>query len=478
MKALRLIAGTVCLLVCAGCGGGSTTAAPAAAAANTAAPDTSTSTTTSSTSGGCATISTGSKVYGFIPIGGTVVTALLQGGTTSTSGSKSVGMKSITSSTISFSVDSCAADGTALKVACVGYDSSKVAILDISVFVSKLVAGTTPTAADITVVEVDLGNAVTADFSGGSCLNCGVLTDPSDSRFVVSSGDGYRVLKYADNTVTGLATVNKSYLSDAAATPARNMAAENFAFDPATNRIYSPEYEGISGTNQNLWIVDLTKDKIYRWTKRMVDISEDATNGLTGLSSAFPYRLEADAASIDSATGVLALADEGQNGLLTVNLTGATFDDAAQTFDASYTVVAQASMVSRLPGIALEPTSHILFMEEEMGGRGVGVTQLPTSAAAGALSITNYNSALMPDPSATCTGITTWANAGDPHGLALFTGVIDSKPMGLLINSDKSCAAIVDMNALLAATKTVGTNTVDPAVDLLTTGVVTYVPLN
>lgn len=472
MGAMRVFASAVCLFVCVGCGGGSSTPAPADTGT------TGTSSTTSSTSGGCATISTGSKVYGFIPLNGTVVTAQLQGSSSAdVSAAKGAGLKSVTSSTTSFIVDSCAADGTALKVVCVGYLSSQVAILDISSFVTKLIAGETPTTSDITVVEVDLGNTVTADFSGGSCLNCGVLTDPGDSRFIVSSGDGYRVLNYSDNATSGTATVSKSYLSDATATPVRSMATENFAFDPTNNRIISPEYEGIAGTNQYLWIADLAADKLYRWTKRMVDVSADASAGLTGLSAAFPSGLEADAAAIDAGTGVLVLADEGQNGLLTVNLTGATFDDTALTFDASYTVVEQTSMVSRLPGIGVEPSGHILFMEEELGGSGVGVTQLPTSAASGALSITSYNSATMPDPSATCPGVTSWANAGDPHGLALFTGVVDSKPKGLLINSSKDCAAIVDLEGLLGALKGTGTNTVDSSVDLLTSGIVTYVSL-
>ena len=132
----------------------------------------------------------------------------------------------------------------------------------------------------------------------------------------------------------------------------------------------------------------------------MVDIANNAVAGITGYTDEL-YGFEADSSPIDTTMGVLIMADENQNGLIAVNLNDAVCDDTTDTFTATPSVIAIEDVGSRLPGIAAETTNHFLFGEEEFGA-GLGVAALPSTAATGAIAITDYNWASAPDPSATC----------------------------------------------------------------------------
>ena len=461
-KTFFLLGSILSLSLLAACGSSSTTPTPEPTPEPTPVGGVST------TSGGLATINTGSSVIGFIPVGLTVLAVPLDTGSASdsVSGLSKATLRSANLSIdVSFTINSCGADATDLKVVCVGYTSSMVAILDVADYVATLQDGGTPTADEITVSEVDLGNTDSASFSGGSCTNCGVLCDAGESRFIVSSGDGYRVLDYSGTVLT-------SYLTDLTSDPVRDLGTENFSFDSENKWIISPEYET---SNNYLWIVDLTNDAVYRWTNRMVPTSTDATNGLEELSS----DMVADAASVDPTTGALLIGDEYADSFLTVNLNAATFDDAAGTFTAPHDYVTMTNIVApglMSTGMAIESSSHLLFLEDEFGS-SMGLVSLPTAAAAGSISLSDYTTAAIPSPTATCASVFSWSNVGDPHGLALFTGVIDDAPKGLLINSDKTCAAIVDLDSFLAADDATTPHSVDPTIDLEATGVITFISL-
>jgi hypothetical protein len=448
----------------AGCGSSSSGGGGGGGSAGTAA----------TTSGGNAIISTGSSTIGFIPSGAALIAVPLEG-----SAPGALTLKDSTCAafpTPSFVLDSCGADGSPdLKVICVGFDSSKVAIFDVADFINS---GACPT-----LVEVDLGTIPTSSSSGGSCQNCGVLADVGDHRFIVSSGDGYRVLNYADNTSSGPATVAQSFLSDISniTDPSNpdakdpndpsfvNLFTENFAFDAVNNRIISPEYEN---TNQYLWIADLGANKVYRWVKRLVPTAIDATNGLPELDAAGISTPIADAASIDVDTQILTISVEFQTAVITLNLHDISFSDSDLTFDIgdAHSAAVLQNVFSPgggdlTTGQVIEPTAHLLFLEDEFED-AIGVVKLPGSASSGAVSgfaDADYTSATIPDASATCPGVSTWSNEGDPHGLALFTSVADGRPQGVLINFEKSCAAIIDLQDFLSAGETSGTNQVaDP----------------
>lgn len=424
------------------------------------------------TSGGLATISTGSLVIAFVPVGtGVSAVPIKQSGSTFTTAAygslRPEALAQITITT-SFPVDSCAADAPNLKIICVGYNSSKVAIIDVSGYIAS---GAAPT-----ITYYDLGNTINSGFSGGACIDCGVLPDATDKGFIVSSGDGYRVVNYSG-------TVIKSFLSSFSGTIPVDLSTENFGYDSVNNRIYSPEYAGggsTSTTDEYLWVVDVNKSKTYHWSKRMVDTTTDAVNGLPELTSQGIGSLTADAVSVDPSTGLVTIGHEWTPVLLVINMNAATFNDSTSTFDAPYAVVPLLNTYSSnsllTTGMVIEPSSHVMFLEEEFGD-GMGAAQMPSSAAAGSVTITSYTSAQIPTPTTVCPSLSAWANVGDPHGLSAFTAVIGGKPMGLLIDGTKACLAIVDLNGLLAAPKTASTNQVSPGYDLLGKNIVNFISL-
>jgi hypothetical protein len=431
----------------------------------------------SNTSGGMATLTTSSgATLGIVPNGTTIGVVTLDGTAPSalTTGFKSA---TLTSLTTTFEVSSCSADpigtGTSAspspRVVCVQGSvfttpSSKVAIIDASTIVTT---GTAPSS----VIEVDLASATPAptdgSFSGGGCTNCGVITDPGNGRFIVSSGDGYRVMTYAANAATGAATVDAAYLSDTTTTPQITLATENFSFASGTiisghGTIVSPDYDDIAGNNY-LWIVDIDDGHIYHSVKHL------NSTDIPGLDAAAPTGLgiatmsEPDSSAVDS-TGIVALADENALGLVLADFSApVTFTPGTGgnpgTFSGEVYTVVPLDIPTRLTGIAMGG-DHLLFMEEEFS-QGIAVVQLPTSApAGGTITVSSYNFASVPSADPTCAGVTSWANFGDPHGIGVYITAA-GVATGALIDGNKDCAASVNLTSFLAATPGVGTHTVD-----------------
>lgn len=409
----------------------------------------------STTSGSMATLSTGDSTYAFIPKSFDIIAVPVT--------SLGTPLSSLDTQTVTLSnvANSCTSDPELLKVVCVGYANSFVSILDVADFLD--------TGGDITFTEFDSGVTEVESFSGGECRNCGVIADPGDARFILSSADGYRVYDYDGIQLA-------SYLTDELASPVVNLATENFGFDPVNNLIYSPEYWY---ANYHLWVINIDSENVYRWENRMVTTTDDSIAGLVGLS--FSYSgFTADAVAIDVSTGMVVIGDEWMPRLVTINMHDAVFNDVDGTFSAPYEVAELENVYTSsnwlTTGVAIESGNHLLFMEEEFNS-DIAVAQMPTSTMSGGFQITDYNSTQIPAPTETCPGVYSWTNIGDPHGLAVFTAIVDGKSWGLLINSAKTCAAVVDMQGILDAPKIAGTNQVDNSYDLVTNNLVSFVSL-
>lgn len=432
-----------------------------------------TTVSSATTSGGLATINTGNLVIAFIPtISGVSAVPIKQSGasfTVASYGSTRLSTSALPAAatiSTSFVVSSCAADAANLKVVCVGYSSSKIAVINVAGYISN---GSAPAE-----TEYDLGNTVYSSFSGGSCLDCGVIIDPLDHGFIVSSGDGYRVVNYSGSVI-------KSFLSNPSATLPVDLSTENFGYDPVSNLIYSPEYADggtITSTDEYLWAANITTGKLYHWVYRMVDTNADPVNGIPELVSTGIGSMTADAVAVDPSTGIMAIGHEWTPLLILLNMNAAVFTDTTGTFNAPYAVIPLQNVYSPsgylTTGMVIEPSSHIMFLEEEFGD-AIGAAQLPTTTTSGSITITSYTSAQLPTPTTMCPTLSSWSNVGDPHGLSVFTAVIAGEPMGLLIDGSDSCLAIVDLHKLLNAPKQAGTNTVSSTYDLLANGVISFI---
>lgn len=389
-----------------------------------------------STSGEIAALDIGGNPYGFIPTPAGVSFVKLAG-----SGSSPVDVPNAASAPVAldFTPNSCAGDQVQLKVVCVGYDSSKVGVLD----VSPIADGNPPT-----VTEFDLHNTVYSSFSGGGCLDCGVLTDSANDRFVLSSGDGYRVVGYDG-------TVQAEYLDDPTSANPDQFTTENFAFDAAHQMIISPEYET---STQNLWLIDVAADKVYKWDKTLTDANVSI----------------ADAAAVDPSTNTVWIDNEFEDRLLGINLNAGTF--SGNTFSGPWKTTDLVNVDSDgdfTTGMAIDPSSHTMLLEDEFTSN-FGAVQLPASAGTSAPAFSSYTSAVMPDS----TACGAWYNPGDPHGLAVLpVGFIGSDAYGMLVNDSATCVALVDVTKLLAAPKASGMNAVDPSYDLVANGVVQFIAL-
>jgi hypothetical protein len=70
-----------------------------------------------------------------------------------------------------------------------------------------------------------------------------------------------------------------------------------------------------------------------------------------------------------------------------------------------------------------------------------------------------------------------WNNTLDPHGLTAYTSPTTSVPIGVLLNNDRTFIAVVDLNKLLAAKRSAA-HAVDPTVNLVTSGILTFVSVH
>ena len=111
-----------------------------------------------------------------------------------------------------------------------------------------------------------------------------------------------------------------------------------------------------------------------------------------------------------------------------------------------------------ISGIAVAPGSHL-----------AGV---PATSGVGTPSAVDYVAAMMPnDPSGA-----PWDMGLDPHTMTAYTSPNSGKAILAISNLTRTYLALVDMQKLLdPMLRTPGTNTVDPGVDLVSSGIVTFV---
>jgi hypothetical protein len=363
---------------------------------------------------------------------------------------------------LSFPADACTVDLAALKVICVGFDSTRIAILDVSTYINTL------SVADIKVSEFESGAPDTSlSFSGGSCILCGIAADPGDNRYIVAANDGYRVYAYGAGSPSAVYPIPVN---------------ENFSYDPSRNRIIAAEYQTASGSATRAFnIVDLNKGKVYRWTK---DTSSCADLGSADTGCAAQYQ-EVDSTAVDLSTGMAAMIFEHSTAVAMIDLGQAAFDDGASSFTAPafYTDSPSGAQQS---GIAASTTGNYLFTSEELGDSHVGALQLPAASGSGGTFPPVTPNAVFIDlsavPNPECAGSAynsySFETKGDPHGLALYTGLIGGKQTGLVIDSSNACAALVDLAGLLATQRDPANSTqVAASVDLKAAGIVRFVNL-
>lgn len=422
--------GSLCILaLLAACGGDT---GGGSAGLVVAAPPPLSIDTSNSTTAAYGVLGTASIRVAFVPSPGGVMPFLLEntGTQTVTWGGPADGSGLVPTVPFTFPIDACTVSSNELKAVCIGFGSSRVAVMDLSRFTTTL------RVSDIGVQEFDSGAGTVPNvYSGGSCILCGVVVDAGKPRFIVGGAGGFRVFNFGSTVAA--ATYNIPV-------------GENFAFLPQTggsSYIIAPEYLP-GGGNRKLRVVAMDSGKTYVWNK-----NTDSPADLGAADDAFIFS-EVDAASVDINTKMIALSTESSADFMLVDFGQAIFDQAAQTFSAPFAFAKPnpATPVARLTDIAISTSGSILLSHGE-GVGNIGVTQLPTAlgssggviGAQGALGVLDLN-----DPAldrAPCGAGYVFAGKRDPHGLSLYAG-IDKGQRGLVIDIDNVCAVVVDLVGL------------------------------
>jgi hypothetical protein len=288
------------------------------------------------------------------------------------------------------------------------------------------------------------GATGTTSFSGGSCETCGVVIDATtNTAFLgigLTPGAGYQAIDLATGTLHP-PIVSGGEIS------------EDIAVDPKLHMLLSPAENGIYE------LVDLTTGNVFDAAK---------------VAATF------DSAAEDCTTGIALSTDEFTGNLFVADLTQATFVAGTGGAPGSWSAPSQlqsfpefATLDAGTDGIAVAPNTHIGVVTGEFGGAGVGAIQLPATSGTGTPAVVDWarlDLPLLPDESPFSTGF-------DPHTVTAYVSPTSNKPFAIIANGGPTFLAIVDLQGELSATRTAGTHTVDPSVDLLATGIVRYIKI-
>ena len=322
-------------------------------------------------------------------------------------------------------VNSCSSNGATGLTVCTG-NSNDVYVISGTTLLTTLTAGATGS----------------QNFSGGSCMTCGVATDASTGLAwlaegtVTSSGQLQSL-----NPVTSVFGAPLDLFGE--------MTSEDISIDPVRHLILSALENG------NFQIIDTVTNAVF--------------NSATSFAP-----LELDATAEDCTTGIAVAPGEFSSSIVLADLSQAAYTPG--TWSAPMTIQDfpdfSIFLSAGISGIAVAPGSHLAGVTDEFGGPAFGVVQLPATSGVGTPSAVDYVAALMPNDPAGAP----WDMGLDPHTMTAYTSPNSSKAILLISNLTRTYLALVDMEKLLDPTlRTPGTHTVDPGVDLVSSGIVTFV---
>ena len=251
----------------------------------------------------------------------------------------------------------------------------------------------------------------TSSFSGGGGVVTGIAIDSLKRRAILSVWNGFILIDLRTQSIVGTIATPPS---------------ENFGFDGQRERIIAPFYDcsASSGTGtpppcslpqtpdgapitDGVLVIDLNNaNTIYTF--------QDPT----APSPTFPAGHEPDSAAADSSNGIIVTPEEGG----TVH------------------VIDLAQGVFAGTNVTVEPVSHIAFLEGEFANN-VGFLKIDSLATL-ASAITEATMPSLPPGG-------DFSNFGDPHGIAVTTGILNGGPVGFVVDSSRQWVARVDLAKVL-----------------------------
>jgi hypothetical protein len=300
----------------------------------------------------------------------------------------------------------------------------------------------------ITTSQLNASYGVSS-FSGGGGYVTGIAVDAAHNRAILSVWNGFALVDLGRRTITDNIVTAPS---------------ENFGFDAVRQRIIAPFYD-CTNTSGAPGAPGAPPCDAYKSPSghvmsagvNVIDLSDRTTytfQSPTATQPDSPVGSEPDAAAVDPATGAFVVPSEGGAFQSVVDLSRATFDKAARTVTAPTVVVDKLA----LTGVAIEPSSHLAFWEQESSS-SVAIAAMSDAIAGRATQLVAQMPSL-PDGGS-------WANIGDPHGIAVSTALRDGSPVGFLVNRPRDWVARVDLARALGLPH-------DPTSPVDISGTVTY----
>jgi hypothetical protein len=296
-----------------------------------------------------------------------------------------------------------------------------------------------------------------ASFSGGSCTNCGVAVNALTNTAAIAggsigspSGDGVQILGLNTNTFGPVFKTTQRV-------------SEDISIDPGRNLILSPN------ESNNYPLLSLNA----------------ATGAVTGeFDRAITTGGEPDSAAEDCSTGIALSSVEAPipGHVYMADLSQATFTSGSPgSWTSPFTLFTLTGTSSFVTGISVaQGSSHLAVVSGEFGANTFGVLQLQSASGTGgsAPTLPDYVSGLMPP---TPDGVA-FLSGCDPHTVTAYTSPNTGVAIGLYVGWTSGCGipkwiGVIDLAKALAAARTAGTHMIAPGVNLITSGVLTYVKI-
>jgi hypothetical protein len=274
-----------------------------------------------------------------------------------------------------------------------------------------------------------------SSFSRGGGFVTGIAMDSANHRAILAVWNGFAVLDLQTQSITSVIQAPPS---------------ENFGFDSVHGLVYAPFYDCIYSINKNEGGVmpsacttprapgdggTVMTDglSVIRLSDSAVFTYEDPN----AMNPAAPVGGEPDSAGADPTRQLVVVASEGSAYQNVLDFSKASFDMTTKT------VTAPHQIVQNLPymGIALDPVSHVAFLESE-GSNMIAWMDLLSANQGDQGSV----SGTMPDLPTTGT----FANLGDPHGVATATSIVGGKSVAFLADGRWQWVARIDLATLAA----------------------------
>jgi hypothetical protein len=323
-------------------------------------------------------------------------------------------------------------------------------------------------------------------FTGGSCATCGVAIDDNLIGLptaIIATSKGYLPVQLSPFRVQPIVSTNGEAISG------------NFGYDPVDHYILSPNYQILnlkhfqSGT-PHYQIIRMSDGAAFDLSDNN-DFFNATGTCVTNTGGSTQRDALPDSGAFDITTGIAygtfrspadCVSANTVEDIALFDLTQATFDTGTGTWSTSakqiQTLAEMTNLSNGITGIAIVPGKNLAIVADRFelsgGAGGFGALSLPTTFGSGTPAIQDWVQAEMPnDPSGR-----PWAMSFEPNGLTAYTSPNSGNGTGVIINRTRTYAAVVDIAALLEASRQNGTaHTIDSSINLVTQGIVRFVDI-